>query len=698
MLRIIETSRQPRYCLVPVLAALYLASAASAQAEIVRFEAKETVPAYGGETFGTVGAYEMVRGIAYGELDPSHDDNAGIVDIDLAPKNDKGMVEYSTQVEILRPVDPALGNDRMFFEVLNRGNKLATEVFDASENQNELTEADSAGNGYLLRQGYSVVWAGWQSDKNVSSGDNHMMAFLPEPVESDGSPITGQTNMPQIFNDMEKDTISLLYDVADPSAGDAKLLVYNKSGEDAVEVPSDAWSFTDARTVKINRQHEFLKDYDAGAQYNIVYTAKNPDVSGIGLAIVRDLVSFLRHDETDQNPLAGNIRYALAYGSSQSGRMLKEFLHEGFNRDEAGRMVFEGLHINISGAHTMALNERFGDANLTGRAYERYGMAAIWFPFTYGTMTDPLTGETDGLLSACTETATCPKIVHTDSGNEAWGKAASLVTTDGEGHDIALPENVRVYYMAGAQHGPATKPLSKGYCQQLRNPNNWHPINKALFEALDLWATAGYAPPASAYPRVADGTLAPPLPQDAIGFPEIPGVTYNGMINSIGVPDKSSYPYAYGKERYVVLAPRTDTDGNDIAGVRTVELQVPTGTYTGWALRREGFAQDEECQLNGQYIPFANTSAEREERGDPAPVLRGALRFRWCVHPGRFRCSIRARRSALAAERRRRCRSRQRDGRHLSVTPRSGSNHAACPSPDPLLARLPHPARTSACR
>lgn len=588
-----------------------------AGAEIVRFEVDEVVPAYGGQAFADVGQYEVVRGTAYGELNPSLPGNAVIADIDLTPRNAEGKVEYSTNVEILRPVDSERGNRRMFFEVLNRGNKLSPEVFNGSGDGNNLTAAESAGAGYLLRKGYSVVWAGWQSSKNISSGNNRMMASLPEPVNPDGTPITGLTNMPHIFNDIDSDTIPLLYNISDMEAEDSKLLIYNKSGVDPVEVPRDAWSFVDERTAKIDRQHPFLQDYDAGAQYNVVYTAKNPDVSGVGLAIVRDLASFLQHNDSDQNPLDGMVDTALGYGSSQSARMLKEFLYAGFNQGEDGKQVFDGLHLNISGAHTMALNERFGDANLTGRAYERYALAAFWFPFTYGIHTDPLTGGQDGLLSSCLESRTCPKIMHTDSGNEAWGKAASLVTTDGAGNDIDLPDNVRVYYMAGTQHGPESLPLTTGYCQQLRNPNDWNPINRAIFEALDQWATIGKEPPESSYPRVSDGTLAPSIPQDVLGFPEIPGVTYNGQINVIGVPDKSDYPYTYGTERYVVLAPRTDADGNDVAGIRTVEILAPAGTYTGWALRKTGFAENEECQLNGQYIPFAETKADRMASGDP---------------------------------------------------------------------------------
>jgi len=588
-----------------------------ARAEIVRFEVENTTPAFEGRSFGEVGAYELVTARAYGELDPQERRNAVIADIALAPRNDRGKVEYSTEVQILRPVDPQGGNQRLLFEVLNRGNKLILKDLNDASPGNDAAAKDAAGNGFLFERGYTVVWAGWQSGKNVSEGNGRMMARIPEAKGPNGEPITGQVIMSAIFNNTDKDKIELLFAPADPGADDAKVLVHNRSTEEPVELPRDAWTFVDDKTVQIKRDHPFLAKYDAGAQYDVIYTAKDPDVSGVGFAITRDVVSFLRNETSDSNPLKDRVRYALAQGTSQSGRMLKGFIYDGFNEDEAGRMVFEGVNANISGAHGMALNERFGDANATGRAYERHANAKFEFPFTYAVRTDPLTGKTDGIFARCLESKTCPKVSHTDSGNEAWGKAASLVTTDGEGRDIDLPENVRVYYVASSQHDPARK-ADRSYCQQQTNPNRWQPVLRALLVGLDGWATARMEPPVSAYPRMSDGTLAPVLPQRLLGFPEVPGVTYNGMINRIGVPDKTTLPYAYveGKE-YEVLAPRTDADGNDLGGIRTVDVAVPRGTYTGWALRRAGFAENEECQLNGQFIPFAATREERLAKGDP---------------------------------------------------------------------------------
>jgi hypothetical protein len=593
----------------------------AARAEVIRFEVENKAPAFEGRIFGEVGAYELVKARAYGEVDPKDHRNAVIADIDLASKNDRGRVEYSTEVQILRPVDPSRGNHRLFYEVLNRGNKLSVRDFNDASSGNNVATRDMASNGFLFDRGYTVVWAGWQSGKNVAEGNGRMMAKIPEAHGPNGEPITGRVIMSAIFNNANSNKIELLFAPADMRATDAKVLVRNSSTTASIELPRDAWSFVNEKNVEIKRDDPFVAKYDAGAQYDVIYTAKDPDVSGLGFAITRDVVSFLRHDGSDNNPLKGQVRYALAQGTSQSGRMLKGFIHGGFNEDEAGRMVFEGINPHISGAHGIALNERFGDANATGRAYERHANAKIEFPFTYAVRTDPQTGRTDGIFARCLQSRTCPKVIHTDSGNEAWGKAASLITTDGAGRDIELPGNVRVYYIASTQHDPAQK-AERGYCQQQTNPNRWQPILRALWVGLDGWATARIEPPASAYPRVGDGTLSPVLPQSLLGFPEIPGVTYNGTINKIGVPDKSALPYTYSKEKYYdVLAPRTDADGNDLGGIRTVDVAVPRGTYTGWGLRRAGFAENEECQLNGQFIPFAATREERVAKGDPRPSV-----------------------------------------------------------------------------
>jgi hypothetical protein len=371
-------------------------------------------------------------------------------------------------------------------------------------------------------------------------------------------------------------------------------------------------------TVRIHRDDPFLAPYDAGAAFELVHPAKDPVVLGLGFAATRDVVSFLRHDTTEANPLRAGIRYALATGPSQSGRYLRSFIYWGFNEDSAGRRVFEGVMPRISGAHAMPLNDRFGDTDATGRSYERELTSKMEFPFTYEVRTDPVSGLTDGLFARCQISGTCPNVMQLDGGNEAFLKALSLLSTDGVGNDIELPENVRLYYVASVQHGPASVAAETPFCQQLSNPNKTQPHIRALVLALDAWSTQGVLPPESRYPKVSDGTLAASLPQAGMGFPKIPGVRYTGWHMPVAVKDKTSLPnrWTSGKE-YAVLVPKTDADGNDLAGIRTVEIRVPIGTYTGWALRRAPFAENEDCATTGQYIPFPKTRAEREASGDP---------------------------------------------------------------------------------
>jgi hypothetical protein len=611
-----------RSCLRAGLALALVGTAAGiapdAQARITRLEILSVeTPTFESLSFGEVGQYEKITARAHGEIDPSDEHNALITDIDLAPKNDDGLVEYQTDVQILKPVDAGLGSGTLFSEILNRGNKGALARFNDGESSNEPSTAAHAGDGLLMRLGYTIVWVGWQNEYNIDPGSGRMLATFPIAQNPDGSRITGETIIETIFDDEDSTDIALVYPSASLDQSGAKILVRNSSDGPRAEIPADAWSFVDERTVRLDRSGAFFDDYDAGAAYELIYQAIDPDVNALGFAATRDVVSFLKHEASDANPVAGAIDHVLAHGNSQSGRMLKGFIYWGFNQDEDGQIVFEGANPNISGAHAIALNERFGDANATSRPYENHTIGKIEFPFTYEVRTDPVSGETDGIFARCRETDTCPKVFHTDSGNEAWQKAASLVVTDGQGNDIELPDDMRVYYFASTQHGPAGTP-SFGICQQLSNPNPWEPNLQALIVALDEWVTEGKEPPESRHPMAGDGTLVPSLPQAVQGFPQIPGVTYNGVFNQVTLLDKSSLSYEPipGTE-YVVLVPRADSDGNDIAGIRSIDVQVPLATYTGWGLRAEGFAENEDCGLQGQYIPFAETREERLAAGDP---------------------------------------------------------------------------------
>jgi hypothetical protein len=372
--------------------------------------------------------------------------------------------------------------------------------------------------------------------------------------------------------------------------------------------------------------------FSLDAVYQLIYTAKNPRVMGLGYAVTRDVGSFLRFEGEDDfrnpNPLAHRrrsteISHMYAYGSSSTGMYVRDFIYQGFNEDEAGRKVFDAMWTNIPGAHKLYLNYAFGQPNPFSVQHRDRYVPDTSFPTSYAVMTDPLTGLTDGILK---RPGTDPIVIHTDSSTEYWQFRAALVTTDGLGHDIALPETVRLYFMSGEQHGPAAVP-TRGICQQLSNPLPRGGHHRAVLVALDEWVTKGKRPPRSRYPRVHDGTLVPP-DQESTGFPSIPGVVYAGLVNASGVRDFGpgvtdnrglvtlNPPVPVPGGDHVILVTKVDADGNDIAGVRVPQLEVPLATYTGWNVRAAGFSEGDLCDLTGMYLPFAKTRAERLASGD----------------------------------------------------------------------------------
>jgi len=638
-----EMNLKRRQAICAALAAALALSAPVAEARITRLEIVAVQsPTFGGLAFGAVGQYEKIFARAYGEVDPADRRNALITDINLAPRNGRGMVEYSVDVHLLKPIDLSKGNRRMFYDVVNRGNKGHGAFNDVGGN-NPTTAAD-AGNGLLMRHGYAMVFSGWEDEGLVPPGNNRALARLPIARNPDGSSVVEHTITEVIFDNSPGNTFALTYRAANLDQTQAKMLVHNHTifvGGPLVErvlVPADVWSYVNDTTVRINRTHPFLAPYDAGAAFEFVYPAKDPQILGLGLAATRDVISFLRHSNSADNPLRDGIKHVIGHGSSQSGRYLKGFTYWGFNEDEGGDKVFDGIQPKISGAHAIASNDRFGDTNATGRSYQRHLSAKMEFPFTYEVRFDTLSRKTDGIFARCERTRTCPKVMHTDSGNEVYLKPQFLVTSDGRGHDIKLPDNVRVFLVSSTQHGPSNQPSPTGTCQQLSNPLPHDMAVRALYLTLDDWATRGRKPPKSQYPRVKDGTAVPSLPQRVQGFPEIPGVNYTGWYNPVAVKDTSSLPnMEIPGKFYTVLVAKADDDGNDIAGVRHPNLQAPVATHTGWALRRAPFAENEDCALTGQYIAFKTTKAERLAAGDP----RLSLEERYGTQAG-YVCAVTA--------------------------------------------------------
>ena len=389
--------------------------------------------------------------------------------------------------------------------------------------------------------------------------------------------------------------------------------------------PDDlTWRYVSATEIEISRPAGF----DGGAIYELTYTARDPIVMGLGFAAMRDVISFLRYDDVDslgsRNPLAfeGLPSIAISIGVSQSGRFLRDLLYQGFNEDVSGRIVFDGLHPSIAGARKTFTNYQFSQPGRWQKQHEDHLYPGDQFPFTYVTLTDPVSGRTDGLQDKCAASDTCPKIVHSDGEAELWQARASLVVTDPLGKDVELPENVRVYLLSGTQHGGgdgvhATVP-SRGICQNLNNPLALGQTRVALSIALYEWIAKGIEPPASRFPTVASGAL---VKAADVQFPDIPGVTYSGSYNPLHLHDHRTLPPTPG-DPYQVLVGQVDADGNMTEGIRHPNLTVPIGTHTGWNLRREGFAGGAQCGGTGSFIPFAADRAEREATGDPRPSLQ----------------------------------------------------------------------------
>ena len=620
----------------------------TAQARIVRIEiTNRQSPTFEGKVFGQIGAYEKLRGKAYGELDPNSPQNALITDLKLAPRNAKGRVEYVMDIYILKPIELSRGNHKLFLEVNNRGGKLFG-GFNKSSGGNDPTTAADAGAGFLMNQGYTIVWNGW--DPSAAPTNNNLTINVPIAKTPDGSAITGPSYEYIVYDNATSVSYPLAYPAATLNKAQATLTVRDRLQDSPTVISADGWEYINERTIRLLPAGTPFKQ---SAIYEFSYTARDPIVAGIGFAATRDFVSFLRYATSDDfgnpNPLANDIKFTYSFAVSQPARYLNDFQTLGFNADEAGKRVLDGIENWLGGGSGIGLNVRFAQPSRTERNRQNHLYPEAIFPFAYPVMTDPLTGKTAGRIASCSAGNTCPRVFEINSANEYWVKAASLLHTDTKGNDLPDPENVRFFLASGAQHGTGNA-TSKGMCQQFQNPTNAEPLLRALFMALDDWVTKGIAPPQSNVPRQSDGTavLAIPqassqtgiVPQTALGWPTIPGVTYTGLIttryqldfgSSVGQGILTTYPPKIeGQPVYVNFVSKVDKDGNELAGIRLPSVAAPTATTTGWALRRAEFGENEGCEGSGQNIPFKATKAERLAVNDP----RLSLEERYKTHEG----------------------------------------------------------------
>lgn len=574
-------------------------------------------PTFGGRAFGTVGQYERLTGYAVGAVDPDDPRNTGIVNLDKAPRNADGHVEYKVDICILRPVDPAKANGWLFYEVLNRGSKRAVCRVNSAPAVNTSSAAEDAGNGFLMEQGYTLLWSGWQDD--VKGGDGRMRAYYPVATDGD-APLTGRVLEEAIDETNAKTfTKELIYPAAslDPAGGSLTVRAREREPREARDGLS--WHYLDDRLIEITRPGD--PAFDAGAIFEFIYTAKDPRVTGLAFASHRDIACFLRSGVADaagnENPLApAPPSRLMLFGISQSGRFVRDFLYQGFNKAADGARVFDAAVPVIAGSRKTQINMAFAQPGRYQRQHEDHCYPGDQFPFAYRELTDPISGETDNLLARCRDRGTTPKIMHFDTETEIWSARASLVVTDCEGNDIEQPDDVRVYLASGIPHGWAIPP--NGTAMQL--PDNelcYGALIRPLLMALKDWVEDDVAPPDSCFPSVAAGTLVEPM---VAGFPELPEFAYEGTINGLCLMDHSTIPPVEGPA-YPVLVSTVDADGNANAGLRHPVLQVPRATLLGWNLRAKGYGEGDLYSSIGGKMPFAETRAERLTRNDPRPSI-----------------------------------------------------------------------------
>ena len=594
---------------------LAIALATPASAAVTKFSVEKTTPMTGG--------YELLEGHFTGALDPKGPHNALINDIRLAARNATGNVEYSATFAIARPTDMAKASGVLVYDVPNRGRGAAQ----------------------ALGDGHINVVSGWQGDIEPAAGR--------QTIDLPTAPVTGMVT--EQFIDMPAGTTTLpikggpLGSVRgrnfEPATGEgARLFRAVSDAAPPIPVAADDWALADCSATPFPGKPDLTKlcvkgGFDPKFSYTLTFRAANPKLQGIGYAATRDLVAFLRYADKDAqgnpNPVAGAVRWAVGRGVSQSGNYLRGYIRLGFNSAEDGRTVFDGLNPIIA-QRQLPMNYRFATPGGLAYLYEAGSDGPDW----WGEYDDTVRGQgKTSLLDRCRAAHNCPKIAEIFGAAEFWNLRASaaLVGTDAKA-DIALPANVRRYYIPSVTHGGgrggfalASQPASG--CVLGANPNPASDTYRALFAALIDWVARGVEPPASKFPTIAAGDLVPPTAA-AMGFPKIPGApSPDGKQNPLLQYDFG--PHFNSRDLSGVidtqpprvlrvlpsLVPRVDADGNELAGIRSPLLEAPLGTYVGWNAAASGFEAGRFCGLNGGYIPFAATKADRIAKGDPRPSL-----------------------------------------------------------------------------
>lgn len=562
-----------------------LCLAASLPAAVTKVHLVDRIDVLEGKSFGAAGPYERIRARANYALDPKLEANKIIKDLDLAKRNEKGLVEFSADIFVLKPRDPAKGNGSILFEVSNRGGRGLLGMFQQGNGTSPESDPKAYGDAWLMEQGYTLVWVGWQWDVPNTPGNLRVYPPIAEGVEalirSELVPHTKVTKM----NLGDRNMISY------PATGKVSLLVRDSRDGKRKEIPT-GWSLTPDKMGL-----EMPAGFAAYQIYEAVYTSKNPPVVGTGMAAIRDFISFLKFEDRGDTLLGdqrAHLKRALAFGTSQSGRFLRTFLYEGFNTDEKGRKVFEGIWANVGGAGRGSFNFRGAQPSRDGHPTFNHFYQSDLFPFTDVEQTDPETGKQDGLLARVKD---APKIFYTNGSYEYWGRNAALihVTPDGKA-DAPIAPTTRIFYVAGSQHGPGRTPPPKNGVNAA-NMNDYRPLYRALLVSLHDWVRDGKEPPASRYPRLDRSELATPEQVKLAGTPKQPMRAWR--MDYTSEPPKTGKPFP-------ILVPQVDADGNEMGGVKMPEVAAPLATYTGWNYLDDpnapkGWVND----MVGSTLPFA---------------------------------------------------------------------------------------------
>ncbi len=613
-----------------------LLAASAADARVVRVEIDRRIEVLDGKSFGPHGAYELIEGRIYFAFDPGTPANARIVDLDLAPRDSTGEVRAWANFAVLQPVDPANRRGVAVVEVSNRGGKFTLPYFNYATASLNPSAPEAFGDGLLMEKGLTAIWVGWQWD--VPRNEDNLRLRVPTARHPDGSPIYGRVRSDWVPDDTT-DVLPLghrdhfAYRAADFDHPSNVLTVRPDRGADRRVIPRDQWSFArrdSTGTLVPDSTHVHLEGgFEPGAIYECVYRSKNPRVVGLGLAAIRDVISYAKYDPNAVFP----VEKGLAVGVSQTGRFLRHFLYQGFNTDEQGRPAYDGVLAITAGAGRGSFNHRFAQPSRDAHRFSAFEYPTDIFPFTSRVQFDSLQWRSDGLL-ARQRPAHRPKTMYVNTGYEYWGRAASLLHTTPDGtEDVAPFDQERIYHIASAQHFPWRFPppednqLTEGPDLYRGNPMDHSVVYRALLVRLMEWVDEGAAPPPSRYPRRADGTL---VSIDALDFPTIPKVEppdviheayrtdYGARFRTDGVVTRQ--PPRLGPT-YPSLVSQVDSLGNERAGLQTLETRVPLATYMPWNLRIGAVRNaDELTNFFGSVVPLPATPAEKRATGDPRPA------------------------------------------------------------------------------